>query len=150
MTKGVTTHTRWVLTWTAGSRRPNGNYPDSPQGDALAVFPGRTSRERLEGALEALFQLIGGSDADTQMSQSGKKPGHYEVEWDAGERNAKIGHDLMVWAHHSKVSYDRSRATLDETSGIGRITFVATSKWQTRDEYFAELRAARRAKGLGH
>lgn len=121
-------HTRaWVISWGRGSVQASQNEPGTPQGDPLAVLPSRASRERVEGALVALFQMISGADPDLMIGHLRRAPA-YTVEWDADGNIAKIGHDVEIYAYRTKIHFDGTRRALASSDGRGLLAYEQV-KW---------------------
>ncbi len=123
-------YTAWVITWSRLSSAVNGNMPDTPIRAPLALLPGRSAHERVEGALVALHQMLCGS-TPSDMVGALRRMRPYEVEWDYLRVNARLGHDPEVLAFHSSVRH--STRTRDPETGEGRLLY-RHPRWTTRAE----------------
>lgn len=133
-------HTRaWVISWGRGSVQASQNEPGTPQGDPLAVLPSRASRERVEGALVTLFQMISGADPDLMVGHLRRTPA-YTVEWDADGNIARIGHDVEVYAYRTEIHFDGTRRALVSSNGRGLLSYEQV-KWVTQSERRERIKA---------
>jgi len=140
MVRDINRYKAWAICWSCSD--PNRTVLSSKtQGQPIAVFPGKTSKKTIEGALIALHQVLDGSDAESMANRLRRKLIGDRVEWDYLAQNAKIGLGLEVWAQHGEIHYDHTETVLEETRGSGRVTFKATSKWLTRSEYREQLKS---------
>lgn len=137
--KASRTTRAWVITWHRGSVAPSPNEPGTPQGAPLALLPSRASRERVEGALVAMFQMISGSYPDLVIGHLRRRP-TYRVEWDADENIAKIGHDIEVYAFRTEVHFDGTLKALEASDARGLIKFQPL-KWVTQRERLDRIKA---------
>jgi hypothetical protein len=97
--------TAWVITSLHYSVRPNDNVPGTAIGEPLALFPARTGKDRIEGAMIAIFQMAGGSLPSLCSGYTRSRTDvPYPVEWDYPGKNARIGHNPQIWAHHARSS----------------------------------------------
>jgi hypothetical protein len=72
----------WVITWAHNVSKMNGNFPATDQGKALGLFPGRTNKDRIEGAMIAIHQMIEGSYPSSGIMHVRRKSANV-VTWDA-------------------------------------------------------------------
>lgn len=90
----------------------------------LALFPGKTERSRIEGALIALHQLIEGSFPSSAIMHVRKMSANV-VEWDAAGNRAVIGHDPQVIALKTRnLRHLTDPASLDPETGEGKLSFT--------------------------
>lgn len=116
--------TAWVITWSHNSSKQNGNFPATEPGTPLALFPGRTEKGRIEGALVALHQLIEGSYPSSGIMHVRKKSANV-VEWDAADNRAIIGHDPQVIALKTRnLRHLTDSASLNPETGEGTLSFT--------------------------
>ena len=121
----------WVITWLRNSVAENGNMPATPIGAPLALLPGNSATSRIEGAMVAMYQLIGGSYPSDGVGFLKRTPTD-KVRWDYLRLNASIGHDPQVLAYHAEIDYRLSKR--DPLTGEGRISYTH-SKWTERGDY---------------
>jgi hypothetical protein len=89
----------WVITWDRRNIAQTPNMPVTAPGSALAVFPGRTSRMVIEGALLGLHQAFA-SEYPSDMFDYVTKKAYYKPEWNWRGTFCAIGHDPIVKAHY--------------------------------------------------
>lgn len=91
----------WVITWSRSSIPETGNMPATPPGSALAVFPGRTNKDVIEGALIGMHQAFM-SEYPTDMFDYVTKKAPYKPDWNWNHTLCAIGHDPVVKAFYVK------------------------------------------------
>ena len=107
----------WVLTWERSSIPFSPNMPKTPPGEALAVFPPQTSKERIEGALVGMLQAFT-SEYPTDMFDQVTKKAPYTPVWNWNRTFCEVGSDPIVKA------YRVDDLQLDTDTGAGEFTWT--------------------------
>ncbi len=103
--------------------------PDVVSGAPLIMLPGRTARERIEGAMIAASQLLTSSNPSV-MVRALRPPRAEQAEWDHLGLSARLGLNPQILAHHATLRY-RQNSTTEEVTEVVSYSF---SPWVTHHE----------------
>ncbi|MGK9149490.1 hypothetical protein KXS11_17785 [Plantibacter flavus] len=98
------TRSAWVITWSHTQGHASSNWPTTPPGSTLAVFPQDTPAKVIEGALLGLYQAFT-SEYPSDLFPYVRIKGHpapYLPHWNWNGTHCSIGHDIEVMAHRVK------------------------------------------------